>query len=63
VVTTGNVDKAKNIETEDATMRDTLQGTVDDDADYYEATGAIRHADLKVIDGEELQLSHSFVTE
>jgi hypothetical protein len=61
VVTTDAVGKAKNIETEDATMRDTLQGTVDDDVDYYEAEGAIRHADLKVIDGEELKLAHSFV--
>lgn len=63
VMTTDAVGKSKNIEGEDATLRDTLQGTVDGDTDYYEASGAIRHADLKVAKGETLKLAHSFVPE
>ncbi|MFB6220851.1 MAG: twin-arginine translocation signal domain-containing protein [Halolamina sp.] len=63
VVATGPIAKSRDTETEDATMFSTLQGTVDDDADYYEAEGGIRHADLRVAQGEELSIAHSFVEE
>lgn len=60
VAMTDFVGKAKETETEDATMFRTLQGTVDGDADYYEAEGAVEHADIRVAKDQKLQLSHSF---